>query len=206
MIWNFVPYCPREMGDPHGCDLGFTYNAYMDLIPEDDWACFMDHDTLVTSRSWYRVLEAAVESEPDAGAFVAVTNRLVKARSGWQMAPEADHDNHDVIYHWKIGYLRERKYGASLQDVTDIESKGRYKPFSGFFFCVSKKTWIAMGGCKKHDFCSVDHYLHREIKKTGKKVYLLNGIYLYHWYRCDEKLSDMSHASGPVSIGGKKIF
>jgi GT2 family glycosyltransferase len=185
MIWNFVPYCPLNEGAEGvvGKDLGTMYNRYIEPVPAGDWACFLDHDVMQTTRYWYRLLEQATKALPDAGVFVAATNRLNPLRSAWQMAGEALETCDDITVHWQEGHARYSKYGAEVVDVTDIEdSSSLVVPLSGTAFCVSVDAWRAVGGAPS-GFTQVDWRIHRRMREGGYRVYLLPGWYVYHWFR-----------------------
>lgn len=190
-LWTLIPYCHRQEGSPPGYDVGLAYNQSMALVPDGDWAVILDHDVSFTSRTWFRLVEEAIRTQPDAGAFVPVTNRLVPTLSGWQMAQEVDVQNNDMVYHWSIGHARRSQFGASVQDVTDIDKHGGAALFSGFCFIVSKATWTLIGGAQEGSgMYGVDWGIHDRIRSHGKRVYLLPGLYLYHWYKYDKRFSD----------------
>lgn len=156
---------------PYALDrnLGRAYNAEMDRLPEGDWAIFVDHDVLVgLTRDWYRLIAEAVAAIPDAGAFVAVTNRIDAV---WQRADEADRENHDIGYHTGLALQRARR--RTVLDIT--ETKG----FGGATFAVSKAAWRAAGGFADGMLC-VDHSLHFGLQRAGRRVYLLESLYVYH--------------------------
>jgi len=162
----------------------------MALIPDSDWAVILDHDVMFTSRKWFGLVQEAIRRKPDAGAFVPMTNRLTQHKSGWQMAQEVDPNNNDVVYHWGIGHGRMAEYGTSMIDVTHIDKKG-YKLFSGFCFIISKATWSQIGGAPQGlGMSGVDWGIHSRIRDRGKSVFLLPGLYFYHWFKYDKRFSD----------------
>lgn len=162
MILPMTPYALDK-------NLGRAYNAAMALLPrDDDWAIMIDHDVLLTTRDWYPQIAEAIAFKPDAGAFVAVTNRI---DAFWQRAEESDPENHDVGYHTAIGLARLNR--RSLLDITDT------KGFGGVLFAVSKAAWREAGGFADGLLC-VDHSLHFGLRKTGRRVYLHEGVYVYH--------------------------
>ncbi len=186
-----MPFCHRHEGDPRGEDLGDAYNNYMELIPDADWVCFMDHDICQTTRSWFRLIEDAIEAKPSAGAFVPMVSRLNRSKSGWQMIPGCDIENDSMRHHWGVGNDRFREHRGRLRDVTDVEfedDNNGYKPFSGCAFVVAKSTWNLLGGAK-HSFLQVDWDLHRRIRELGKRIYLIESWYIYHWFSLDKNLS-----------------
>lgn len=155
---------------PYALDrnLGAAYNRAMTLIPDDDWMCFLDHDILLTTRDWYRQLVEAIAFKPDAGAFVAVTNRI---DATWQRAAESDRENHDIGYHTRIGLARLQV--RTLLDITDT------KGFGGVCFALSKAAWREAGGFADGLLC-VDHSIHFRLRAAGRRMYLHEGLYVYH--------------------------
>lgn len=151
-------------------NLGRAYNEAMALLPSPtDWAVFVDHDCLFgLTREWLPVIAEAVAFKPDAGAFVAVTNRIDAA---WQRAEEADRENHDIGYHTALALERLKR--RTLLDVT--ETKG----FGGVCFAVSKAAWQDAGGFADGLLC-VDHSLHFGLQRAGRRVYVLENLYVYH--------------------------
>lgn len=152
-------------------NLGRAYNDAMRLLPDDGWAVLMDHDISLTTRDWYRQIAEAVAFKPDAGAFVAVTNRIA---APWQRAAESDRNVHDMAYHRQIGKARLKV--RTLLDIT--ETKG----FGGVLMVISKTAWAEVGGFVDGLLC-VDHHMHFALGQAGRRVYLLEGLYVYHWRR-----------------------
>jgi GT2 family glycosyltransferase len=152
-------------------NLGRAYNRAMELLPDDAWACFTDHDSMFATREWYVQLIEAITLLPDAGLFTAVTNRI---GAKWQRAEETDRHNHDMLYHWKIGHERLKK--RTLLDVTDTKGIG------GVLMCLSKRAWREVGGFVDGMLC-VDHQMHFALRAVGRRVYLLESLYVYHLRR-----------------------
>jgi GT2 family glycosyltransferase len=168
MILPMTPWSRKA----DGMNLGAAYNAAMALLPAlDDWAIFRDHDMMTVTRSWVDQFAEAIELVPDAGAIVAVTNRIDAA---WQRASEVDKDNHDMEYHVAIGAARMKR--RTLLDITDT------KGFGGVLFAVSKAAWLEAGGFADGLLC-VDHSLHFRTRAAGRRIYLHEGIYCYHLRR-----------------------
>jgi GT2 family glycosyltransferase len=174
-LWVSIAYDP-------GKNLGAAYNAEMRRIGERDWMCFLDHDAMWTTRSWYRQIAEAMSRLGSAGAFTAVTNR-VGAR--WQRV--GDPANHDMRYHRRLGQELAARYGSKTRDVTDASPR-----LSGVVIVISKLAWTHIGGFAS-GFLGVDNRMHEELRRVGRKVYLLPGLYVYHWYRAD---GDVSHLEG----------
>jgi GT2 family glycosyltransferase/tetratricopeptide (TPR) repeat protein len=172
MIVTMIPYCPTSQG----MDLGFAYNQLMERIGEDDWACFIDHDACFTTRDWYAQLERIVAAAPEPCLLTCRTNRV---GSPWQRVPGIDPNHHGMDYHRQIGSQLAGDCGERLTDVT-MESL-----MSGVVILLSKRTWRLLGGFTS-GFLGVDNRLHERARQLGARVFLMEGVYVYHWYRADQ--------------------
>lgn len=150
-------------------NLGAAYNQALEVLPADAWACFLDHDAMYSTRHWYAQLVEAIAFLPEAGAFVATCNRI---GAYWQQT--GDKHCHDIAKHRQYGEQRRRV--RTLLDVT--ETKG----FGGVAFALSKAAWREVGGFRDGLLC-VDHAMHFALRDRGRRIYLLEGLYVYHWRR-----------------------
>jgi len=175
MIYNCIPYSLEK-------NLGKEYNRYMSLLPsDDDFACFIDHDAMFTCVDWYNQLNEIVQQHPNCGCFTGMTNRI---GCKWQRAPGVDQENHDMIYHRKIGQERQRKYRTS---VFDASFKEPLRELSGVVILLRKSTWKSINGFKEDAILGIDTDLHRRLVANDEQILLMKGVYLYHWYRGDKK-------------------
>lgn len=155
-------------------NLGSAYNEIMRRLSPGDWVCFLDHDAVFTTRDWYRQLLKAIEEHPEAGLFAAVTNRIGRK----QQIPPGAPAGHDMREHRAFGQSLLEQHGTSVRDIT------RDSPISGVVMMLSVETWQAIGGFKD-GFFGVDNRAHRDVAAAGRRVFLLPGLYVYHWYRAD---------------------
>jgi GT2 family glycosyltransferase len=146
---------------------GRACNEVMALLPEGAWAAIMDHDMMHTTPRWHAMMLRAIAAEPE-GSFTAVTNRIA---SPWQQAPEAREIGDDVVKHRLVGAGRLTR--TTLLDVTDTQGWG------GVVMLISKDAWRAAGGFVDGMFC-VDHMMHYALKAVGRRVWLIEGLYVYH--------------------------
>jgi len=166
-------------------NLGAAYNRVMERLQPEDWCCFLDHDAIFTTRGWYPQLLKAIADKPEAGLFTAMTNRIGRKT---QIAPGAP-AGHDMIEHFAFGQQQLDRYGSAARDCT------AGSPISGVVMCLSRETWGAMGGFED-GFFGVDNQCHRDIRRAGRRVYLLPGLYVYHWYRADGR----KHEGAPRAV------
>jgi hypothetical protein len=174
MIHTYIPYTPKELGN----NLGWAYNNFMELLPENDWACFLDHDATFTTRYWYYQLEDIIKKHPAIGLYTCLTNRIGNSQ---QLVKGVDKENHDIKYHRQLGKQLQDDYYDDVFSITN--------PLSGVVILISKKTWQATGGFA-NGFLGVDNDIHKKCLSNNIKVGLMGGVYVYHWYRGD---GDVSH-------------
>ena len=86
-------------------------------------------------------------------------------------------------YHRQVGQAIQANARTALRDVTG-ESL-----MSGVVILLSKQTWHMLGGFQE-GFLGVDNAIHQAARDRGCRVYLMEGVYVYHWYRADA----ISHA------------
>ncbi len=67
---------------------------------------------------------------------------------------------------------------------------------SGVVMIIKKSVWKKAGGFKK-GFLGVDNDFHQRVVRTGGKVGVCRGLYVYHTYRAD-KDSELQ----PVKLAG----
>jgi hypothetical protein len=156
-------------------NIGKYYNDFMNILPNDnDYACFVDGDTIFTTYNYGNIIENVIKRYPDIDCFTALTNRV---NCQWQIAPGIDKSNNDIEYHREYGLNISKIYNDFCYDVTDK------KLFSGFFILIKKSTWREIGKFVENGMLGVDNDIHEKIKQNNKKMFLMKGLYLYHWYR-----------------------
>ena len=58
------------------------------------------------------------------------------------------------------------------------------KGIGGVLMVMSKAVWREIGGFKDGLNC-VDHCAHFAVAKAGRKVYVIEGLSLYHWRKAN---------------------
>lgn len=180
MIYYSTPYSADRK-------LGHYYNSFMELLPkDDDFACFVDGDTIFTTPFYGHTIERVVKENPKISCFTCCTNRVACSE---QIAPSVDSESNDMAYHREFGKLMETVYGSHCSDVTNLKN-GQY--ISGCMILVKKELWRKLNGFEQVGILGVDTNFHRKIKLAGEKIYLMHGVYIYHWYRWPN-YNDKSH-------------
>lgn len=174
MIYDFTP-CATDK------NLGKVYNQYMEIVPNnDDWVIIRDRDTMYLQPNYMELIEQAIKKNPDADLFTCYTNRVGNKE---QCYGGLINNTSDVL---RV-YLDTRYNNVMLRKS--------YKPLnkciSGFFMLFQKKTW------QKHKFkdgiLGVDNHFSQSILDKGGKIILIEGLYVYHYYRLHSGIHDKSH-------------
>lgn len=148
---------------------GRACNETMAELPDGAWAAIIDHDCMFTTPHWYAQMLEAIAFRPDAGAFAVVTNRIA---SPWQRVPEGVLAGDVIARHREIGEAR-RLRNRTLLDITPT------KGFGGVVTVLSKEAWREAGGYADEMFCA-DHSIFFRTIDRGRRVYLIEGLYVYH--------------------------
>lgn len=164
-------------------NIGQYYNAFANLVPRGEWIAFVDGDTIFTTPDYGRIIEDTIAAHPEAEAFTCVTNRV---GCKWQIALEADIQCDDMREHRNLGERIARTYGTDIRDVTNEPL------FSGLFLLIKKSLWQKIGAAAPFGMLGVDNDIHKHIRAVGARLYLMKGLYLYHWYRGGNK-ADKAH-------------
>ena len=155
-------------------NIGKAYNDSMRLIDENDWVCFIDGDSINTTIFFGQRVEEVIKSNPEYSLFTCYTNRV---NQKYQIYDLSDWENNDIEHHRKIGEELWVKNGTNVIDIT------KKSPLSGVMILISKKIWFEIGGFFESKMLGIDNTLHQKVRKSGHKIGLMEGIYLYHWYR-----------------------
>ena len=106
----------------------------------------------------------AVANRSDIGcAAPNLSRRAARPGSTWTAV--------DVDFHRRIG--TKRLAVRTLLDITDTAGWG------GVLMLVSKRAWHRAGGFVDGMMC-VDHNFHFNYRAAGGRLYLIEGLYVYH--------------------------
>jgi len=172
-------------------NIGRYYNEFMSMLPSDeDFACFVDGDTIFTTPDYGHAIHEVISSYPKVGCFTCYTNRVGFSA---QIAPGVDIESNDIAYHRKFGRKVFDTYGTQCKDITLIKSPVNKQIYmSGVMIVLQKKVWKKIGGFHEDKILGIDNYLHKAIMNADERIYLMQGIYIYHWYRWPNS-KDKSH-------------
>ena len=170
-------------GIPYSLDknLGAEYNKYMELINDEDWWTFSDGDTMFLEYFWGDAIAEIIKKIPDAGIITCQTNRI---RQKKQLYNES---SPDILVHRLIAKTLDEKYRGKFKKINTH--------ISGFFMAIKKKTWKEVGKFPEADgtLLTVDNAFSRKVMRSGKDIYLMRGMYVFHYYRFAEGKNYTGH-------------
>ena len=182
MIYYSIPYSTNK-------NIGEYYNSVMEgLKNDDDFACFVDGDTIFTTPNFGDQIKDVVGRYPECGLFTCYTNRV---GCDLQVYHGVDRNNNDMEYHRQIGRLLQDTYWDLCDDLSN-PPKGTL--ISGMMILIRKSLWKKLGGFKS-GMLSVDNDIHLKCIQAKEPVYLMKGVYIYHWYRWPD-YKNISHLKG----------
>ena len=171
MIYINIPYVPNGSKN-----IGAAYNQFMNLIGDDDWACFLDADAMFVTGDFYKQLEEIIikpENE-NIGMYTACTNRIGNIEQIVFGKKSEEARNHDIEFHREIGKALQNTRRYDLIDCKD--------PISGVVMLISKKAWSKTKGFAD-GFLGVDNNMDYQLRNIGYRTCIMLGVYVYHWYR-----------------------
>jgi hypothetical protein len=159
-------------------NIGKYLNDLMSKLDDSEWLCIMDSDAMHTTTYFGKRIEEVIDKNPEYSLFTCYTNRV---GCPWQIAPNSDWNSDDISYHRTIGEKLWTDNGTTVVDVTNNSL------LSGIMFLLTKKTWNVIKNFTENMLHGFDNNVHDKIIRSGLKVGLMSGIYLYHWYRGGSK-------------------
>lgn len=180
MIYYSIPWDTTK-------NIGKYYNKFMRALPnDDDFACFLDGDAMFTTQFFGKQLEEIIYKYPECGCFTAKANRIGCL---WQRQDGVDWENNDINYHRDKG--KEFQYEL-YDEIKDVSNVTRMEVLGGVLILIKKSTWEKIGKFKEDGMLGVDNDIHWKCMDNEEKVYLMKGVYLYHYYR-NGKSEDKNH-------------
>jgi GT2 family glycosyltransferase len=176
-VWLSTPYDLEK-------NLGKAYNEFMQLLPDDDWACLMDYDVQLLTPDAVRIIHTYVDLCPNAGILTCRTNRA-STLSFMQLHQGVVNENPDITWHIT---LAERYKANQLYNISIIP-----RDISGFLMVISKKLWKEINFTEDKKCLGVDTEFNRRVRSAGHPIYLMDGLYCFHQYRIMNGIHNKKH-------------
>lgn len=163
-------------------NLGRAYNRAFGDIEERDWVCLIDHDVMFLTPDAIGLMYEYVRSYPETGIFTCYTNRIHPLATA-QLLDGKVSENTDIRYHTQIAQ-NQKRYGVTVTEIGHV--------ISGFLMLVSKKTWNKVKFPEHGKCLGVDNLFSQAVLNEGKKIYRMDGLYVWHTYRLND-ITDKTH-------------
>lgn len=170
---------------PYSTDknIGKALNDFCVMIPDEDWICLTDADAMFLTPEYGVQIEAVARSTKY-DLIGCLTNRLGRPI---QRHKGVFSNDFNVKNHYDIAVdLASRNWG----EVDDI-TKAKY--VAGMFMLFRKSLWNKIKF--KENVSNFDDLFSTEVVKSGGKLGLMKGLYMFHCYRIwsDNPKGDREH-------------
>lgn len=157
-------------------NLGKAFNDYVRRLTNrpDDWVFFLDGDTQFLDPYWGKHIFDIVCKYPDTGLFTCYTNRVGNLEQCYNLRCNSDPN---LLNHFNLAQEIKQKYYYDVKEIKRI--------ISGHMMGFSRKTWQEVGGFTENagEILKVDNRFSKRILQAGKKILLMKGVYIFHFYR-----------------------
>lgn len=174
MIYYFTPNRSDK-------NLGKACNDHCSIVPDsEDWICLMDQDIMFLNPHSAKLIEDVIEKYgSEYELFSCYTNRLKVEHQ----LPEGFDQEGDVRRNIEIANWYYNNYFSEVFEVK--------KGVAGLLMLFQKKTWERIKF--KDGIIGVDWTFSNDVLRSGGKIGLMKGLYVYHLYRMFNKHSNIDH-------------
>lgn len=160
---------------------GKAINDIVKVLPDDDWICLRDIDTLPLDHvSFIKQCEEIAKAN-EYGIVSCMTNRLGLP---WQLVYDEIQKEEDVNMIQEVIIAKEmaKEHGSKVEEAP--------REVAGVMMLFPKSVWTEVGGFKEGGIIwgnqMLDNIFYEAVKAKGYKIGLAKGIYLLHLYRWNE--------------------
>ena len=151
-------------------NIGKAYNEYMETIPDGDWVCIRDGDSLFMTPDWGKQIADIIERHGNDFKLIScTTNRL---RGKHQLYQNTFSEEPNISKHVQIANHLHEDYYDEVQATMSI---------AGLCMIFNKDTWKHCN-FKEHSI-HFDSEFCLDIRNKGGKIGIAKGLYLFHLYR-----------------------
>lgn len=150
-------------------DIAKAYNEACKLIPDEDWICITDYDTMFLFHQQKQLVQRIAESGK-ADLYGAMTNRCNVP----EFLVNGMFDVFDLKAHYFVAKENYYIFGEEVKHTKNV--------IPGYFMLFSKKTWNEVRGFEMPESLPnfvFDQHFSSKIKNKA----IIKGLYLVHAYR-----------------------
>ena len=158
-------------------NIGKAINDLIDGLPEDDWICLRDIDTIPMHHLTFFEQCEAIANRGEYDLVGCMTNRLgVK----YQLYKDEFSDDFDLRNHLEIGKGLYKKYGNMVEDAPSV--------IAGIMMLFPVRIWEYVGGFQEDGIVQkggfFDVVFNKKVRSIANgRIGVAKGIYLFHLYR-----------------------
>lgn len=152
-------------------NIGKGINDFIENLPNDCWVVIRDSDTLFLTPTQQKQIQDIVDKNPDYDLLGCRTNRL---KSQYQAIYDMFWED-SILKHIQVAKERETLYYGEITPLPEKEV------VAGMFMLFRKSLWDKFK-FKEHSI-QFDMIFSEQIKNSGGKLGICEGIYLFHLYR-----------------------
>lgn len=157
-------------------NLGLAVNSIISALPDQDWICLRDIDTMPPYHLPFFKQCEDIARESNFHLVGCITNRLGLK---YQLHNGEFSENFDLKHHAGIGKQRFEQYGSTVENTK--------QSIAGLFMLFPKSTWLRVKGFPEGGIringSFVDWHFSEAVRNAGMRVGIAQGIYLVHNYR-----------------------
>jgi hypothetical protein len=167
-------------------NFGKAINDLIKDLPEEDWICLRDIDTLPVNHVAFIKQCETIAKENKADLISCMTGRLGLT---YQLVDGVMSDNDSISKEIKKAEMLNTRFGCSVDIIEDT--------VAGVMMLFPKSLWESVGGFKQGGILiegsMLDYHFCMAAKKLGYKIGIAKGVYLFHLYRWGKNRKDKSH-------------
>jgi hypothetical protein len=159
-------------------NFGKAINQMIEGLPENDWICLRDIDTLPACHEIFiQQCEEIANNSQGYDLIGCMTNRL---GLDYQLV-------NGMFDEWDI--RKHREVAKGLARNGNIKGIGSSQTIGGLMMLFSKKTWLKAGKFMEGGIMIqgkfIDYYFSKAVSKVRGRMGIAEGVYLIHLYRMD---------------------
>jgi len=164
-IWYFQPFAADK-------NIGKEYNHYCSIVPDNDWICITDHDSMWLHPHTKKQLEDIIAEQGNKYDLLGcLTNRLASAQQCYNGKLS---DDPNILNHYGIAEeLYNNNYAVVTQAMGGI---------AGLLMLMPKKTWERIK-FQENDIAFDTTFCRKLLIQHKGKIGIMQGVYLFHYYR-----------------------
>lgn len=155
-------------------DIAKAYDEACKGIPDGDWICITDYDSMFLFHEQKQLVQTIAESG-QADLYGAMTNRC--------NVPE-------LLVDGMFNEMNLKKHFDKAKEIFSPDLKFTNGVIAGYFMLFSKKTWNEVRGFEMPQYSvnyAFDQYFSHKIKRKA----IIKGLYILHLYRIWSKFPQL---------------